>query len=53
MKFASKSQFKLFTNVANGLRKVAGLTSTQAQKDIKGKNAKGLPVKVKTVRSKK
>lgn len=46
MKFKSIAQFNLFKNVASGLRKVAGLTSTQAAKDIKGKTSKGLPKKV-------
>ena len=50
MNFASKAQFNMFTAVANGTRKVLGLTPKQAGKDIKGKTSKGL---VKRVSSKK
>jgi hypothetical protein len=46
MQFFSKAQFNMFSQVAQGIRKVAGLTRTQAQKDIKGKSGKGLPKRV-------
>ena len=53
MKFASKAQFNMFTAVANGTRKVLGLTPKQAGKDIKGKSSKGLVKRVKVAPKKK